>query len=544
MKKTKFIAILLLIIIACSICLAACNDDITLSGKTFVFSKLLSATGEFADMKDAIIEEYSAVEIYFSDMVMYINGTAFGNYELHGKEFSVSDDEITIDVTVISDNIMLSIGEGKSYYAMLFVLKQTDNDSDKDSDNGSDSGSIMTAQNLPAITSNNWGKITNKTASTTITITDAEIALGVKDNDTSAYLRVSAQIDLERTLRNGVLTIDVAAELTKVELFMKAGHGSDATNITSAVKSLLSSIGINIDDFDGLKLSAQIFYYYGRRDKTIGIRDMAISGLASALPVVVQGNPGTEITDEPFLILFTDNNTGEMTDEISYNLMNIQDIINTDGTIMQLISILFGEDYELDFIGMVEDLIMGQTMLDFSNVDNALYRGNSYTNTVKATDNLHFISEVWNDILDKEQVAGLVEGLVFYCDINNTQTNSDDDVAIDAGALIKNILGVANLNNLIPDLFNKIEGEMTVSGVVEGGIFTSLNATIENARLSLTQDNVDYILQNIYIPLIDGFKAMANDAQLVLKKVAEAITDGDAYISLGTITVSSTFTTI
>ena len=544
MKKTKFIAILLLIIIACSICLAACNDDITLSGKTFVFSKLLSATGEFADMKDAIIEEYSAVEIYFSDMVMYINGTAFGNYELHGKEFSVSDDEITIDVTVISDNIMLSIGEGKSYYAMLFVLKQTDNDSDKDSDNGSDSGSIMTAQNLPAITSNNWGKITNKTASTTITITDAEIALGVKDNDTSAYLRVSAQTDLERTWRNGVLTIDVAAELTKVELFMKAGHGSDATNITSAVKSLLSFIGINIDDFDGLKLSAQIFYYYGRRDKTIGIRDMAISGLASALPVVVQGNPGTEITDEPFLILFTDNNTGEMTDEISYNLMNIQDIINTDGTIMQLISILFGEDYELDFIGMVEDLIMGQTMLDFTNVDNALYRGNSYTNTVKATDNLHFISEVWNDILDKEQVAGLVEGLVFYCDINNTQTNPDDDVAIDASALIKNILGVANLNNLIPDLFNKIEGEMTVSGVVEGGIFTSLNATIENARLSLTQDNVDYILQNIYIPLIDGFKAMANDAQLVLKKVAEAITDGDAYISLGTITVSSTFTTI
>lgn len=504
----------------------------------------MSATGEFADMKDAIIEEYSAVEIFFSDTVMYINGTAFGNYELHGKEFSVSDDEITIDVTVISDNIMLSIGEGKSYYAMLFVLKQTDNDSDKDSDNGSDSGSIMTAQNLPAITSNNWGKITNKTASTTITITDAEIALGVKDNDTSAYLRVSAQIDLERTWRNGVLTIDVAAELTKVELFMKAGHGSDATNITSAVKSLLSSIGINIDDFDGLKLSAQIFYYYGRRDKTIGIRDMAISGLASALPVVVQGNPGTEITDEPFLILFTDNNTGEMTDEISYNLMNIQDIINTDGTIMQLISILFGEDYELDFIGMVEDLIMGQTMLDFSNADNALYRGNSYTNTVKATDNLHFISEVWNDILDKEQVAGLVEGLVFYCDINNTQTNPDDDVAIDAGALIKNILGVANLNNLIPDLFNKIEGEMTVSGVVEGGIFTSLNATIENARLSLTQDNVDYILQNIYIPLIDGFKAMANDAQLVLKKVAEAITDGDAYISLGTITVSSTFTTI
>ena len=240
MKKTKFIAILVLIIIACSICLAACNDDITLSGKTFVFSKLLSATGEFADMKDAIIEEYSAVEIYFSDMVMYINGTAFGNYELHGKEFSVSDDEITIDVTVISDNIMLSIGEGKSYYAMLFVLKQTDNDSDKDSDNGSDSGSIMTAQNLPAITSNNWGKITNKTASTTITITDAEIALGVKDNDTSAYLRVSAQIDLERTWRNGVLTIDVAAELTKVELFMKAGHGSDATNITSAVKTISS----------------------------------------------------------------------------------------------------------------------------------------------------------------------------------------------------------------------------------------------------------------------------------------------------------------
>ena len=111
------------------------------------------------------------------------------------------------------------------------------------------------------------------------------------------------------------------------------------------------------------------------------------------------------------------------------------------------------------------------------------------------------------------------------------------------GDVLKNILGVTSLNNLLPDLLAKVEGTMSVSGAVEDGIFTSLNATLSGTRISLTAANANYIVEKVAKPIIASIDGIDSTVQGIIDQVLPVITEGSAYISLGTITVNSTFAT-
>ena len=136
-------------------------------------------------------------------------------------------------------------------------------------------------------------------------------------------------------------------------------------------------------------------------------------------------------------------------------------------------------------------------------------------------------------------VGSMLEGAGIVYDDNGTPENKLDDKKIMIGDVLKNILGVNTLSNVLPDLLAKVEGTMSVNGKVEDGIFTSLNATLSGTRISLTAANVDYIIENVVdkvLPVIGNIPTMVTD---LIKEVA----GGSAYISLGTITVNSTFAT-
>ena len=290
------------------------------------------------------------------------------------------------------------------------------------------------------------------------------------------------------------------------------------------------------DALTGLEFKAQAFYNYGSEEKTIGVRNMTVSGLASAIPAVVKGNPTANITDEPYAIKFMNSSSGQYESEVSFDLASI----DLSGA-QDYIDMILGEGYNLDLIGIIEGLLLNQTMLDFSDATNAAYADGQYQNNVKVTDNLNFITEIWNQIQDKSIVGSLLGNYKITVDDKGTDT-IEDDVTINISNLLKNILGVNTLDNLLPDLLAKVEGTMSVSGAVEDGIFTSLNSTLSGTRISLTAANANYIVENVAKPIIASIDGIDSTVQGIIDQVLPVITDGSAYISLGTITVNSTFT--
>ena len=267
---------------------------------------------------------------------------------------------------------------------------------------------------------------------------------------------------------------------------------------------------------------------------------MTVSGLASAIPAVVKGNPTANITDEPYAIRFLNSDSGKYDkSEVSFDLASI----DLSGA-QSILDSVFGQGYNLDLVGIIEGLLVNQTMLDFSNATGATYADGLYENNVKVTDNLNFITEIWNQINDegKAMVGAMLEEAGIVYDDNGTKDNKLDDKKIMIGEVLKNILGVNTLNNLLPDLLAKIEGNMSVNGKVEDGIFTSLNATLSGTRISLTAANANYIVENVAKPVIDSIDNISKDVQKIIDQVLPVITKGSAYISLGTITVNSTFT--
>lgn len=393
----------------------------------------------------------------------------------------------------------------------------------------------VTAENAQAATEANWAEIDNKSATTTVKINNAEIALGVNGDSKAVSITASAQIDLVRTWADGVLTIDVTAKPTAVKASVKVNN----SDLWPTIAGFLTET-VNFDKLTGLEFKAQAFYNYGSEAKTIGVRNMTVSGLASAIPAVVKGNPTANITDEPYAIRFLNSDSGKYDkSEVSFDLASIdlsgaQNILNS----------VFGEGYNLDLVGIIEGLLVNQTMLDFSDATNAAYADGQYQNNVKVTDNLNFITEIWNQINDegKAMVGTLLEGAGIVYDDNGTPENKLDDKKIMIGDVLKNILGVTSLNNLLPDLLGKVEGTMSVSGAVEDGIFTSLNATLTGTRISLTAANANYIVEKVAKPIIASIDGIDSAVQGVIDQVLPVITKGSAYISLGTITVNSTFT--
>lgn len=396
----------------------------------------------------------------------------------------------------------------------------------------------VTAENAQAATEANWAEIDNKSATTTVNINNAEIALGVNGDSKAVSITASAQVTLNRTWADGVLTIDVTAKPTAIGLSVDiTGDGKD--DLGSAIKTLLTKT-VNFDKLTGLEFKAQAFYNYGSEAKTIGVRNMTVSGLASAIPAVVEGNPTANITDQPYAIKFMNSSSGQYESEVSFDLASI----DLSGA-KNILDSVFGEGYNLDLVGIIEGLLVNQTMLDFSDATNAAYADGQYQNNVKVTDNLNFITEIWNQINDegKAMVGTLLEGAGIVYDDNGTPENKLDDKKIMIGDVLKNILGVTSLNNLLPDLLGKVEGTMSVSGAVEDGIFTSLNATLNGTRIALTQANVEYIVENVANPVIASIDKISEDVQKIIDQVLPVITEGSAYISLGTITVNSTFAT-
>ena len=393
----------------------------------------------------------------------------------------------------------------------------------------------VTAENAQAATEANWAEIDNKSATTTVNINNAEIALGVNGDSKAVSITASAQVTLNRTWADGVLTIDVTAKPTAIGLSVDiTGDGKD--DLGSAIKTLLTKT-VNFDKLTGLEFKAQAFYNYGSEEKTIGVRNMTVSGLASAIPAVVKGNPTANITDEPYAIKFMNASSGQYESEVSFDLASI----DLSGA-QDYIDMILGEGYNLDLIGIIEGLLLNQTMLDFSDATNAAYTDGKYENNVKVTDNLNFITEIWNQIQDKSIVGSLLGNYKITVDDKGTDT-IEDDVTINISNLLKNILGVNTLDNLLTDLLGKVEGTMSVSGAVEDGIFTSLNATLNGTRIALTQANVEYIVENVANPVIASIDKISEDVQKIIDQVLPVITEGSAYISLGTITVNSTFAT-
>ena len=389
----------------------------------------------------------------------------------------------------------------------------------------------ITAENAQEATEANWAEISNKSAKTTVDIKNAEIALGVNGDSKAVSITASAQVTLNRTWKDGVLTIDVTAKPTAVDFSVNVG-----TDLAGTVKNLLANT-VNFDKLTGLEFKAQAFYNYGSEEKTIGVRNMTVSGLASAIPAVVSGNPTANITDEPYAIKFMNSSSGQYESEVSFDLASI-DLSGAQG----YIDMILGEGYNLDLIGIIEGLLLNQTMLDFSDATNAAYADGKYQNNVKVTDNLNFITEIWNQIQDKSMIGSLLGNFTITVDDKGTDT-IEDDVTINISNLLKNILGVNTLNNLLPDLLGKVEGTMSVSGAVEDGIFTSLNATLTGTKISLTAANANYIVENVAKPVIASIDGIDSTVQGIIDQVLPVITKGSAYISLGTITVNSTFAT-
>ena len=393
----------------------------------------------------------------------------------------------------------------------------------------------VTAENAQAATEANWAEIDNKSATTTVNINNAEIALGVNGDSKAVSITASAQVTLNRTWADGVLTIDVTAKPTAIGLSVDiTGDGKD--DLGDAIKTLLVKT-VNFDKLTGLEFKAQAFYNYGSEAKTIGVRNMTVSGLASAIPAVVEGNPTANITDQPYAIKFMNSSSGQYESEVSFDLASI----DLSGA-QDYIDMILGEGYNLDLIGIIEGLLLNQTMLDFSDATNAAYADGQYQNNVKVTDNLNFITEIWNQIQDKSIVGSLLGNVKITVDDKGTD-DIKDDVTINISNLLKNILGVNTLDNLLTDLLGKVEGTMSVSGAVEDGIFTSLNATLNGTRIALTQANVEYIVENVANPVIASIDKISEDVQKIIDQVLPVITEGSAYISLGTITVNSTFAT-
>lgn len=377
----------------------------------------------------------------------------------------------------------------------------------------------VTAENAQTATEANWAKIDNKSAKTSVTITDAEIALGVNGSEKAVSIKASAQIDLVRTWKDGVLTIDITAKPTKITPVVLD------KDLTDTVLGMLENT-VNLSKLTSLTFTGQAFYNYGSEEKTIGVRNLKVTGLKSAIPAL------KDVTDD-WDIKFKSGDS--YVSEVSYNLSSL-DLANNP-TVGGILKGLFNEGYNLDLIGIIEGLLLNQTMLDFSNASGAAYENNHYeASGIKVSDNLNFISEVWDQIKSKDALNDLIGDLAID-DVKIGNAVVDIPVA----GILKQIIGKDTLANLLPDLLAKIEGNMTVSGDVDGGVFTSLDATLAGTKISLTQENVNYIVENVVNPILGGI-SMDGTVKGIVDNVIKGVTEGTAYISLGTITVSSTFT--
>ena len=378
--------------------------------------------------------------------------------------------------------------------------------------------------NAQTATEANWAKIDNKSATTTITITGAEIALGVDEKGgKKANITADAKVTLDRTWQDGVLTIKVTAQPSNVEL-----HVDSLGPIGEEITKMLAGY-VNFEKMDGLVFTCEAFYNYGKEEKLIGVRNMSATGLRSAIPGLTDQN----VTDEPWAIKIDGKS------ELSFDLgsINLQ-----EGQAAAIVKSLFGEGYVLDLNGIIDGLLLNQTLLDFSTYTEGVttYQDGQYQNRVKFTDNFKFITEIWNAIIDKASIGSMLSLITVTMNGPDKEAGTEDDVTLDISQLIKDVLGVANFNNLLNDVLGLVEGDMTVTGAVEDGIFTKLKASIPNAKISLDQKQVK-VITDIVPQIVTGLGLTGGFVDSI-PSLLDQLAGGDAYISFGTIAVDSTFT--
>lgn len=372
---------------------------------------------------------------------------------------------------------------------------------------------VETAQ---ATTEANWAKINNKTATTSIQIQNAELSLG----DGAMSITASAQIDLVRTWKDGVLTIDITAKPTDIDY--------DFGSLDSVVDGLIGSY-VNFDKLTGLEFKGQAYYNYGSKDKTIGVRNMSVTGLKSAIPALTDKN----ITDEAWEIAFMID--GQRVTDVSYNLSELNGLLE-GGDIGDYIGMIFDENYTLDLNAIIDDLLLNQTLLDFSDSSKATLAEGSYKNSVSALDNLNFLMNVWNNI--SEAGNDLVSGLLSDEEAMNNLIPLDDsgENYVALGTILKAL--IPDFSDAIPSLIENIteDKQMNVSGTIADGIFTKLNMQTNDFRIVLDKDQVKAITDEVSRVL------EVLGVELPIGSIIDAVAGGEAYLSLGNVVVNSTFT--
>ena len=371
----------------------------------------------------------------------------------------------------------------------------------------------------------NWAKKDNKTATTSVTITDAKIALGVDGDNEAISVTASAKVDLTRKWENGTLTIDIVAQPTdfKIELSDPALN-TIIGGFIDGEKAL-----INQSAMSKIKFTGQAFYNYGgETTKNIGVRNLKVEGLAQAIPALKE-----IITEDPWPIYFDNNRTKS---EVSYDVTKINGLLS-EGTVGNTVKKLFDENYTLDVVSIIDDLLLNQTLLDFSDPTNASLTDGQYTNTVSALDNLDFLMDVWNNITPdgKTLVATIVNPEFSY--------PITDDVELPIGEILSIFLSADQFGDLLPNLLKEAvtDGRMSVIGTVEDNMFKDLHMTTTGVSIDLDNAQVTDLI-GVIESLLPGGGIVIDDAKLDIAGIIDAVADGSAYVSLGTIKVDSNFT--
>lgn len=373
----------------------------------------------------------------------------------------------------------------------------------------------VTKDNAQAATKTNWAEIDSKSAKTTISLSGVTISLADGDITISA----GADITLDRKWEGGTLTIGVTAKPKDVTV--KLG---DLSFLETTIAGF-----VNFEKLNDLTFTGEAFYNYGT-DKTIGVRNMSVSGLKSAIPALDDPN----ISDAAWEIQFDTNGDGNWEKEVSTSLNGLNDLVK-EGTVGSTISKLFPEDYTLDLVSIIEGLLVNQTMLDFSDTTNATFDGTTYQNKVSALDNLNFLMNVWNQITDggKDVLALLLPKAGIPIEANGHKAD------IKIGEILTG-LGI-NVANLVPSLLETLvtDGTMSVSGTVTDGYFSNLKANISGVSVNLSEQQVGVITSTVS-QLLEDLEVSIQDIDI--GNIIDIVAGGAASISLGTIQVNSTYT--
>ena len=380
------------------------------------------------------------------------------------------------------------------------------------------------ADNAQEASEANWAKKDSKTATTSVTITDAKIALGVDGDNEDISVTASAKVDLNRKWENGTLTIDIVAQPTdfKIELSNPALNTLIGKFIDGE-KAL-----INQSAMSKIKFTGQAFYNYGgETTKNIGVRNLQVEGLAQAIPALKE-----IITEDPWPIYFDNNRT---TREVSYDVTKLNGLLS-EGTVGKVIGGIFNEDYTLDVVSIIDDLLLNQTLLDFSDPTNASLTDGQYTNTVSALDNLDFLMDVWNNIsADGKAMLQEFVGPASEIEIG--------DFTLPIGKILSIFLSADQFGDLLPNLLKEAvtDGRMSVTGTVEDNMFKDLHMTTTGVSINLDKAQVTDLI-GVIQSMLPGGGVEIDGEQLDIAGIINAVADGSAYVSLGTIKVDSNFT--